>query len=122
MQISITFRHMEATDALRDYVDDKINNLKKYLIKPTEVHVILSVEKFRHRAEIVLLEQNFKASADETTDDMYATIDSAIHKIETQVRKHKQKLQSHHKHHHPLQEIAAQAENDYQKLIARKQN
>lgn len=119
MQISITFRHMEASQALRDYVDSKIGHMEKFLIKPTEVHVILSVEKYRHRAEIVLHEQNFKAAGDEVSDDMYKSIDSAISKIETQVKKHKQKLQNHHKHHQPLHEIAAQAEDQYQREIDR---
>lgn len=122
MQVSITFRHMDATDALRDYIDSKISNLEKYLIKPTEIRVILSVEKFRHRAEIIILEHNFKASADETTDDMYKTVDRAISKVEKQVKKHKNKIQGHHKHHHSLQEIAAQAENEYQRRKYRNQN
>lgn len=117
MQVSITFRHMDATQALRDYVDGKIGNLEKHLIKPTEVHVILSVQKFRHRAEVVLLEQHFKASADEITDDMYASIDKAIDKVEIQVKKRKDKLQSHHKRNQPLHEISAQAEDNYQKVV-----
>lgn len=97
MQVSITFRHMEATDALRSYIDDKISSVEKFLIKPTAVHVILSVQGINQRAEIVLLEQNFKASADESTADMYKAIDLAIEKIESQVKRHKDKLQDHHK-------------------------
>lgn len=107
---------MEASQAIRDYVDTKIGHLEKFLIRPTEMHVVLSVEKFRHRAEITLHEQNFKASADETTEDMYKSIDKVIHKIESQVKKHKTKIQDHHKHHHPLHEIAAQAETEFQKV------
>ena len=119
MQVSITFRHMEATAAIRDHVDEKISHLEKYLIKPTEVRVILSVEKFRHRTEIVVLEQNFKASADETTDDMYRSIDRAIVKIEKQVKRFKGKVQGHHKQH--LQDVAVLAENEYQKRKALRQ-
>lgn len=115
MQVTITFRHMDASPAVREYVDSRISHIEKFLIKPTEVHVILSVEKFRHRAEIVLFEQHFKASADETSDDMYKSLDSALTKIETQVKKHKTKVQEHHKHHHPLHEIAAEAEAEFVK-------
>lgn len=114
MQVTITFRHMDASPAMRDYVDSKIGNLEKFLIKPTEVHVIMSVEKFRHRAEVVLYEQHFKASADETSEDMHKSIDKALTKIEHQVKKHKEKIQGHHKHHHPLHEIAAQAESEFE--------
>ena len=111
---------MDASDAIRDYVDSKIGHIEKYLIRPTEMHVVLSVEKFRHRAEITLHEQNFKASADETTEDMYKSIDKAIHKIEAQVKKHKTKIQDHHKHN-PLHEIAAKAESEYQKMTESEQ-
>ena len=89
MQISITFRHMDATQAIRDHIDDKISHLEKYLLNPTEVHVILSVEKFRHRCEVVLSEQNFKASADGTAEDMYKSIDKSVAKIESHVKKYK---------------------------------
>lgn len=115
MQVSITFRHMTATQALRDYVDQRINTLQKYFIKPIELHVILSVEKIRHRAEIVLMEQNFKASADEITDDMYKSIDKAATRLESQVKKHKTKIQNHHKGKRPLRDVAALAETRYEK-------
>lgn len=114
MQVSITFRHMEASQAVRDYVDSQIEHLEKFLIKPTELHVILSVEKFRNRAEIVLHEQHFKATADETSEDMYKSIDSAMSKIEAQAKKHKDKLQEHHKHHQSLSDVASLAEAEYQ--------
>lgn len=109
---------MEASQAVRDYVDTRIGHLEKFLIKPLELHVILSVEKFRHRAEVVLNEQHFKASADETSDDMYKSIDSAMSKIEAQAKKHKEKLQEHHKHHQSLSDIASIAEAEYQQDLA----
>lgn len=115
MQVAITFRHMEATQALRDYVDSRISSLQKYFIKPIEMHVILSVEKIRHRAEIVLHEQNFNVSADETTDDMYKSIDKAYDRLESQVKKHKTKVQEHHRGKLPLRDVAARAEKTYEK-------
>lgn len=115
MKTTITFRHMEVSEALRNHVNAHLEHLQKFLIKPTECHVILSVEKFRHRAEIILVEQNLHAKADEVSDDMYKTVDLAIAKIENQVKKNKQKIQEHHKHHHSTQEITAQAEVDYEK-------
>jgi len=111
---------MEASQALRDLIDSKINHLEKYLIKPTEIHVILSVEKIRHKCEIVLHEQNFKASANETTDDMYKSLDKAITKIQAQVSKHKKIVQGHHKHHDSVGKVAAQAEKEYEEAMDRK--
>lgn len=114
MKVSITFRHMEATDAIRNYVDSHLSRLEKYLIKPIEIHVILSVEKYRHRAEIVAIEQHFKAQSDEISDDLYLSIDQAIDKVEKQIKKHKEKIQEHHKHHISVSEAAALAEKDFQ--------
>lgn len=114
MKVSITFRHMEATDAIRAYVDSHLSRLERYLIKPIEIHVILSVEKYRQRAEIIALEQHFKAQADEISDDLYVSIDSAIDKVEKQIKKHKEKIQEHHKHHISVGEAAAIAEKDYE--------
>ena len=120
MQVSITFRHMEASDAIRNHIDAKLEHVEKYLIKPIEIHVTLAVEKFRHMAEIILVEQNFQAKAKEITDDMYTSIDQAIDKIEAQVRKHKEKMQEHHKHHKSVQQVTTDAEAAFVKE-ARKQ-
>lgn len=113
MQVAITFRHMEASDAVRSHIDTKLEHIQKYLLKPIEVHVTLSVEKFRHTAEFILLEQHFQAKAKETTDDMYASIDLALTKIEIQVKKHKEKVQEHQKRHLSTQEAALLAEKEF---------
>lgn len=95
MQVSVTFRHMEASDSLRDYANDKIKRLEKYLQPPIEVHVILEVVKFMHRAEINLSAAGVQLNAEETTSDMYAAIDKAQDKMERQVQKHKEKIKEH---------------------------
>lgn len=121
MQISVTFRHMEASDGLREHINQKFEHLTKYLIKPIEVNVTLSVEKFRHTAEVILNEQNFQAKALETTNDMYASVDLALHKIEKQLKKHKEKIQEHHKHHNATHDIAAEAEAEYVQRLQRQE-
>ncbi|RME01421.1 MAG: ribosome-associated translation inhibitor RaiA, partial [Deltaproteobacteria bacterium] len=55
MNISVTFRHMEPSEALKAYAEEKLGKLKKYVIPPVEVNVVLSVEKFRHIAEVTLI-------------------------------------------------------------------
>lgn len=104
---------MNASDAIRNHIDAKFEHIQKFLIKPIEVHVTLSVEKFRHTAEIVLSEQHFQAKAKEVTDDMYLSIDRALDKIEAQVKKHKEKVQEHHKRHISVQEATTEAEKEY---------
>ncbi len=51
MQIKLSFRHIEPSDPLKLYVEDKLTRVKKYLEEPIEAHVVLKVEKFRHIAE-----------------------------------------------------------------------
>jgi putative sigma-54 modulation protein len=104
---------METSDAIRSRVETQLSHLQKFLLKPTDVHVILTVEKFRHKAEIVLKEQNLTAQATDISDDLYTSIDRAIAKLETQLKKHKEKVQEHHKHHASLHEVSLQAENTY---------
>lgn len=118
MQVAITFRHMEASNGIRDHIDAKLEHIQKYLLKPLDIHATLSVEKFRHTAEFILMEQHFQAKAKETTDDMYTSIDAALSKIETQVRKHKEKIQEHQKHHISTQEATQKAEIDFLRNVA----
>ncbi len=95
MDITVTFRHLEPTDALRDYAQEKISRIKKYVGSPADVAVILSLEKHRHQAEITLSTNGFTVNAKEVTEDMYAAIDLAVDKLERQVKKHKEKIKNH---------------------------
>lgn len=100
MNITMTFRHIPPTEALKNHVEEKLEKFKKYLIRPIEAHVILEVEKFRHRCEIVLKARDYHAEAMETSNDLYASIDGAVHKLERQVKKHKEILREHKNHRH----------------------
>ncbi len=107
MHITITFRHLETTDLLKTHIEEKLEKFKKYLIHPVEAHVILSVEKFRHQCEITLSARNFHATAIETNHDMTTSIDKAVHKIERQVKKHKEILKNHKFHQNENQSTAS---------------
>jgi putative sigma-54 modulation protein len=95
MNIVITGRHFEVTDPIKVHTNEKISKLDKFLTKLLEAHVILSVEKFRHIAEITVIGKNLKVTSTETTSDMYASIDKAVASLEEQLRKHHDKLRSH---------------------------
>ncbi|MBN1574858.1 MAG: ribosome-associated translation inhibitor RaiA [Deltaproteobacteria bacterium] len=95
MRISVTFRHMEPTEEFRKYAEEKIGRLKKYLYNPADVKVVLSVEKHRNIAEIVINADKTTINGKETTDDMYKAIDTVIEKIEKQIKRHKGKLIKH---------------------------
>jgi len=97
VQVTVTFRHVDPTDALRDYAIEKVTHVAgKYLKSAVGAHVILSVQKQRHFAEINLHATRFDISAHESTGDLYSAIDLTIDKVEAQLRKHKDRI-NHHK-------------------------
>ena len=96
MQISVTGRHMEITEAIRDYAQGKLEHALAEFPRIESVHVILDVEKYRHLAEIVIQAPNhIRVDARHESDDMYVSIDGAIEKAEKQMHKVWDKMQEH---------------------------
>jgi putative sigma-54 modulation protein len=95
MRINVTFRHMEATPALREHAEKRVRRVAKYVHRPIDAHVILSVVKRRHIAEVVLNADRTTMTAKEETGDLYSAIDLAGDKLEQRARKHTEKLKSH---------------------------
>jgi putative sigma-54 modulation protein len=101
LEVSVTFRHIEPTAALKDYATEKVERIcSKYLRFPLGASVILSVGKQQHLAEINVHAKHFDISAHETTGDLYSAIDLAIDKLEAQRRRHKDRI-NHHKGRQP---------------------
>ncbi len=101
MHLSTTFRHMDASQAVREYAEEKLEKIRKYFHKdPIASHAVFSVERgFNHVAEInITLPSGLVINAKETTEDMYSSIDLAIARIERQVRKWKDKIRDHKPH------------------------
>ena len=95
MDITVTFRHTEPIESLKAYAEEKVSKLKKYLDFPTEAHVVLSVEKFRHQADVTLSLDGTRIKGVEETGDMYSAIDQVMDKIEKQVKRHLSKIRDH---------------------------
>jgi len=95
MQINLTGHHVDITDALKGYVDNKFERLARHFDHVLNVHVILSVEKLRQKAEATLNINGAKVFADSVQEDMYAAIDGLVDKLDRQVLKHKEKKISH---------------------------
>mgnify|MGYP000503002777 CR=1 FL=1 len=96
MQINITGHHIDVTDALRSKVTEKLAKLERHFDHVTDVHVILSVEKLRHKAEATVLVAGNQIHAESVAEDMYAAIDGLVDRLDRQVRKHKEKITDHH--------------------------
>jgi len=95
MNTMVTFRHMPASDALRDHAEDKVQKFMKYVIEPVDIHIVLKVEKIRQIAEINVQSKNFTGHAVEESNDMYTSIDKVTSKMEQQLRRHKEKVKDH---------------------------
>jgi len=94
MDIIVTFRHTEPTESLRTYAEEKVSKIKKYLDFPLEAHIVLTVEKFRHMADVTLSLNGTMIKGVEETGDMYSAIDQVMDKIEKQVKKYRDKIRN----------------------------
>lgn len=96
MQIAVTFRHMEVSEPVRAYVEEKLSRVKKYIEEPIDAQVALSVEKkIRHSAEVTIVAKGITIKGSEETNDMYAAIDLVVDKIERQLKRYKEKIKAH---------------------------
>lgn len=95
MQINLTGHHVDITSALRDYVNDKFARLERHFDHVIDVHVVLTVEKQRQKAEATLHLSGTSLHAEATEEDMYAAIDALVDRLDRQVVKHKEKLTDH---------------------------
>lgn len=95
MQLNITFRHLEPTEALKAHVRDKMSHIQRYLDRPTEAHAVLHLENLDHHADLTMKAGSFLLRGRARSGDMYASIDLAAGKIERQLKKHKDRLNGH---------------------------
>ncbi|WP_027091813.1 ribosome hibernation-promoting factor, HPF/YfiA family [Cohnella thermotolerans] len=94
MKYNIRGQRLEVTDALREYVERKLSRLERYFEAPpqSDVHVTLSVTKGQHAVEVTIPLTGVMLRAEEKREDMYASIDCVVDKLERQIRKHKTKV------------------------------
>ncbi len=95
MQIATTVRHMEPSDALKSYAEEKLDRIKKYIDEPIVAQVFMTVEKIRHSAEVTITAKGITIKAAEETNDMYSAIDVVVDKIERQLRRYKERIKEH---------------------------
>jgi len=91
MQTSVNFKNIDSSDNLSQYVSHKLDKFDRFLDNPAEASVVLSVEKFRHIAEINIVGDRLNIYGKEETVDMYSAIDMVLDKLEKQIKKNKDK-------------------------------
>ncbi len=92
MQVNVSGHHIEVTDALKSYVETKLDRLERHFDQITNINVILSVEKLRQKAESTIRVSGGEIYADAEEDDLYAAIDSMTDKLDRQLIKKKEKI------------------------------
>lgn len=104
MKVTTTSRHYDLTSALKDYAESKVHNLKRYFDQIENAHITFSLEKYRHTVEISVHVNGGDFKAKEVSEDMYASVDGALEKLERQILKYKGKIKS-RKNNTSLREI-----------------
>lgn len=94
MRITISGKNIEITDGLRSAVEKKLSKLERYFNPDVEAHATLSVQNYRHIIEVIIPFGGAILRGEESNTDMYAAIDLVADKMERQVRRHKNKLDS----------------------------
>jgi len=121
MNIIVTGRHLEVTPALKSYAEEKLKKFDRYLSQITEATVTLTVEKYRHKAEVLLKANGVLIQAEGVTGEIYSSIDEVVEKLEKQVKKYKEKLVSHRKGEgKTISSASVAAERESGKIIKKK--
>lgn len=96
MNINFTGRHVEITDALRQYTLEKLARIQRHYDKITSIQITLGVEKLLQKAEAILhIPRGGTIVAQSESQDMYTSIDTLVEKLERQILKHKERETGH---------------------------
>jgi putative sigma-54 modulation protein len=96
MNLHVTFKNCEPSDALRERLEQKLDKLAKYFREPSEAHVVLGVEKHRHRGDITVHAPGEILKTEVETDDMYVTVDRLMERLERAAKRQKERRTGHH--------------------------
>lgn len=125
MIMNYTGKNMEVTDALRDVTEKKLGKIDKYFQKDIQGNVTFSTEKNRKIIEVTINLPGTILRAEESSDDMYASIDKAVDILERQIRKNKTKLQKRYKNNETIRfenvvPLANEGEESKLRLVRKK--
>lgn len=91
MNVTTTARHYQLTPALKEYAESKVTQLKKYFDQIVNAHIIFELEKYRHAVEVTIHVNGKDFNGREVSEDMYASVDRVVEKLEVQIRRYKGK-------------------------------
>lgn len=125
MNIMIRGKHIEVTDALKEYVLKRVGKLEKYSDEFMDVKVTLLVEEGRHRVEVTAPIHGIILRGEEESTDMYASIDLVVEKLERQIDKYRTRINRRMrskvlKDHEPVHPVDLEDEDEDEKIVRNK--
>jgi len=102
MQLTISGHQIDLTDSMKHYIGEKMQRIERHFDHLNSIDVVLHVEKIHHKAEATVIGKGITLHAHADSDNMYASIDDLTDKLDSQVRKHKEKITNHHRGASPL--------------------
>ncbi|MBS4169735.1 Ribosome-associated factor Y [Neochlamydia sp. AcF95] len=94
--LTINGRNIQVTEAMEGYIKDKLSKIEKYDIPIIDIMITMDIQRFEHHVNLLVKLNHILIKSSAVTDDMYASIDKAVDKIQTQLKKYKQKIKDHH--------------------------
>ena len=95
MDITTSFRHVDPSEDIRRYVEEKLSRLQKYVETPLDIHVVISLERrYRQRIDVMFTINGVVINAHEVMDDIYAAIDKILDKLERRLTKYRDKIKA----------------------------
>ena len=119
MKINLAFRHMKATEGLKTYTRQKIEKLTKYLMKGERLAITFSMIRYAYCVDITLFEKNHVFKARSETTDMYASVDQALHSLEQQLKRFKEKKKHYHNYFKSQEGLLREAADIFDQRLTR---
>lgn len=96
-RINVQGRHVYVTEAMKNYAYDKLSKIERFHDHIIELHVMLDIQKMEQSVAVVLLFDHFQVKVAASSTDMYVSIDRAVEKLQSKIRRWKGRIQDHHK-------------------------
>jgi putative sigma-54 modulation protein len=96
-RLNILGRNVYVTEAMKNYAMEKVSKIDRFHNHIMDIHITMDIQKVEHSVAIILKFNHFKIKVTSSSTDMYASIDKAVDKLQSQLRRWKGKIQDHHK-------------------------
>ena len=97
MEVLVRGNKIDITDAMKDYVKEKLSKLYKYTLDDTTATVLVKIRNYSQKVEVTIPLKTLMLRAEDESQDFYSAVDLVVNKLERQIRKNKSKLKKREK-------------------------